>query len=282
MLLTILLLNLFLRLTDASADAKSSPEQSLEGLVEKLEFRLREMELRLEDTDMRMKKENEKQAQEKKELEAKNKEMERRLEAKDKEMERRLAELEKKMKEEKYELEREMEASTSKLRKEVEDSEESLRTEFASNFTKDNALTKPSLRDLPIVIISAWRLSGLTSPQTVTFESFLANFNNADRPGGGDGVFDLDSGIFTCFAPGYYTVSFSAHSDVGGGQATSQDLYLFKNGSQLDETYWNLYVGSSLSDMIGATGSRIVVSCLSELFASKFPNLSTFLQIFLD
>ena len=53
MLLTILLLNLVLRLAEAGADAESSPKEGLEGgfenLVEKLEFRLREVETRMQD-----------------------------------------------------------------------------------------------------------------------------------------------------------------------------------------------------------------------------------------
>merc|ERR1712212_1074572 len=69
--------------------------------------------------------------------------------------------------------------------------------EVPSNNASNNALTKPSLRDLPIVIISAWRGSSIIAPQTVTFESFLANFNNGNRPGGGSGILDLDSGVFT-------------------------------------------------------------------------------------
>ena len=174
MLLTILLLSLVLsRLTNA----KSSPKlglDDLENLVDKLvESRLRDMETRMQD-------DKEKQAKEKKELEAKVKAME-----------IRLKELEYNMKEEKDEL------NASKLRMEVEN-------------VSNNALTNPSLRDLPIVIISAYRDSAIESPQTVTFESFLANYNNAARPGGGDGVLDLNSGVFTCFTPGYYTVSFSA------------------------------------------------------------------------
>ena len=247
MLLTILLLNLVLPSLAliCQVDAKSTPKQSLEdleNLVEKLlDSRLGEMEIKMED-------EKAKEAKEKKELEAKNQEMETRLE-----------ELEDRLKEEKNEMEktvRGLEASISKLRIEVG---ESLRKEIASNSSNSNALTNPSLRDLPIVIISAWQEGPLKSPQTVTFESFLANFNNAARPGGGDGVLDLDSGVFTCFTPGYYHVSFSAHSDVGVGLASSQFLYLYKNGIQLPESYWNLY-GPSLSDTVGATGSRIVVS----------------------
>ena len=230
MLLMLLLLGLGLHpsLTDAGADAESSQKQCLEDLETLLESRLGEMVTRMQG-------EKEKQATE---FEAKIKEMEARLESKDQAMETKLEELEDKMKEnlesrleeekekqaeEKRELEarnkemelrleetmkekkkkvekrkRGFEASTSKLRIEVE---ESLRKEIASDYSNDALMTKPSLRDLPIVFISAWQSKILTSPQTVTFESFLVNFNNHDRPGGGDGLLDLDSGIFTCITP---------------------------------------------------------------------------------
>ena len=237
MLPAILLLNLVLCLTDAGADASPKPgSEDLENLVGKLESRLRHMETRLEETEQN-----------------------------NQEMKRRLKELEDKMRTEKDELERreqETKASTSKLKMEVE---ESLRKELASNFSSNNALTKPSLRDLPIVLISAWHSDPITSPQTVTFESFLANFNNADRPGGGSGELDLDSGVFTCFTPGYYTVSFSAHGDVGPNRAMDQFLYLYKNGIELPETYWTSYGGPNLNDIVATTGSRIVVSSLSEM-----------------
>ena len=200
-----------------------------------------------EKLEMRMKCEEERYMKEKKELVAM-------LEAKDKEMETRLEELEDKMKQEKVELERGLKASISELGMEVE----SLRKEMASNIS-NIALTNPSLRDLPIVIISAWRSAPVTSPQTVTFESFLANFNNADRPGGGDGVLDLDSGIFTCFTPGFYTVSFSAFGSAGDGYG-SQQLFLYKNGSQLPETYWKFAHIGTATGYTSVISSRIVVS----------------------
>ena len=246
----------------------------MENLVEKLEFRLRDVETRMQDEneklEMKLQDEKEKCAKEKKELkemvtamevrlEANNKEMEARLEAKDKQMETRLKELEEKMRKEKDEFEkreRRLEASVSKLRSEVE---ESLRKEMASNYST-NALTKPSPRDLPIVIISAWRAYQLTSPQTVTFESFLANFNNADRPGGGSGELDLDSGIFTCFTPGFYTVSFCASTASLGEYVW---LYLYKNGEKLPESEW--YFGGGIVGDYGyraTTSSRILVSNL--------------------
>lgn len=257
MLFPILLLSLVLpSLTYAGADAKSSTqlglEDSLEDLVEKLlEFRLRDMEtkmqgekekleLRLEEMEMKMSDEKERQTKEKKELEAMIRQMETRLAAKDKEMD----ELEKR--------ETGLEASMSRLRMEMEDKES------ASNFTNNQALTNPSLRDLPIVVISAWRYDEIKSPQTVTFDSFLANYNNAARPGGGDGVLDLDSGVFTCFAPGYYTVSFSAHGDVGSNYGP-QYLFLYKNGIQLPESYWGLGSASLTATYVGVTGSRIMI-----------------------
>ena len=240
MLLTKLLLSLILCLAYVGADAESSPKRSLEDwetLVEKLESRLRDVETRVDDE-------------------------ERKLEAKDKEMEMRLEELEVKIKEgEKREVE--LEASMSKLKKEVE---ESLRKEIVANLA-NNTLEKPSLRDLPIVLISAWRADELKSPQTVTFDSFLANFNNANRPGGGDGVLDLDSGIFTCFTPGYYTVSYSAYGIVGP-TVGSINLYLYKNGTQLLESRWHFGMSpGATNDNIGLVGSRIVVSFLLDMFA---------------
>ena len=256
MLLKILLLGLVFCLTDA----KSSPQQDLEDLVEKLESRLRDMEtrfqdekkkleLKLEEMEMEMKHEKDKQANEKKELEEKIAKMETRL----------MEEFKDKMKQERDELEKnmmELEASTAKLRLEVE--EESLRKENTSN----NALTNPSLRDLPIVIISAYQGSILQSPQTVTFDSFLANYNNAASPGGGYGVLDLDSGVFSCFTPGYYTVSFSAYAHVDKAQI----LYLYKNKTELAESVW--YFESFSGDLdvnVAVTGSRIVVSNLWDI-----------------
>merc|ERR1719234_1078186 len=220
MLRAILLLNIISYLASYGADSKSTTEHGLEGLekfVEELvEVRLSDMKKRMQDEkeelEMRLKYEEEKLTKEKKDqeemikamgkrLEAKDKEIETRLEAKHKEMETRLENLVNRMKEEKNESEkkqRELEASLSEYRIKVEEVE----------------VTKPSVRDLPIIIISAWREEEISSPQTVTFESFLANYNNAARPGGGDGVLDLDSGIFTCITPGYYTVSFSLYAHV--------------------------------------------------------------------
>ena len=186
-------------------------------------------------------------------LEARYKEMETRIEAKEKEMETMLQKLDK--------MKKEMEGSASKLRMEIE---ENLRKEIASNFPDSNALMKPSsLRNLPIVLISAWRDSVIISPQTVTFESFLTNFDNGERPGG---RFDLDSGVFTCLQSGYYTVSFSAYGALSPAHL-SQDLFLFKNGLELPESA--LYIRHdgewTMDASIGVTSTRSLVSNFLEI-----------------
>ena len=197
--------------------------------------------------------------------------------AEQKELKTRLEELEDQVKEGKEELQKRearLDASLSKLRMEVE---ESLRKEIAANFS-NTALKNPSMRDL--VLIFAYQHSMLTTPRTVTFQSFLANYNNAARPGGGDGVLDLDSGIFTCFTPGYYTVSFSANGAMGP-EFDHQYLYLNKNGVDLPESRWSFWTnqhGASLNDNIGVTSSRILVSNLLDMFAWKLTYVK-FLQI---
>jgi len=260
MLLTILLLNLaFSSLADADADAESSPKQGSEGLenlVEKLESRLRDVETKfqdekekLEEMEMRMKHKEEEQAKEKKELKGKITEMETRLE-----------ELEDQLKGENDEIEERqggLKASASEVKIKVQ---ESSRKETAFNTSNSIALTNPSPRDLPIVIISAWTAEELRNPKTVTFESFLANFNNANRPGGGDGVLNLDSGIFTCFTPGYYTVSFSAYGSRGPNFGDKAKLYLYKNDIELPESRCEFWTGNgALNADVGGTSSRILI-----------------------
>ena len=186
---------------------------------------MKDMERRIEDC-------KEGQAKEKIELEAKLKEMDRRLE----ELEEETEDSDKKVLE------------ASKLRMEVEE----LREGIASN----NAPRNPSLPDFPIVLISAWQPNAIASPQTVTFDSFLTNYNT----GGGDEVLDLDSGVFTCLTSGYYSVSFSARGALGL-HYPYQILYLFMNGTQLPESGWQLWDNGSIIEVdIEVIGSQIVVS----------------------
>merc|ERR1711872_251247 len=195
----------------------SNAENGLEDLVERLELRLKDVEERM--------------LVEKAELENEMRTM----------------------KEESKKRERRLETTIADLRKKVED--ECVTKESATNLT-NNGLTNPSVRDLPIVFISVWQPNILIDAQTVPFESFLANFNNADTPGGGDGLFDLDSGTFTCLTPGYYEVSFSAQTRHYT-EFQRNKLYLYKNGVQLPESYWHFE--SASNDNLVVTGTRILI-----------------------
>ena len=118
----------------------------------------------------------------------------------------------------------------------------------------NNAVTMQSLCDLPIVIISAWRYSPISAPQTVTYGSFLANFNNGNQPGHPT---NIDSGLFT---PGYYTVSYSAFGVVGPNWGNKVELFLYKNNSQLPKSlceFWTGYSAFNADD--GMTGGRILL-----------------------
>ena len=147
--------------------------------------------------------------------------------------------------------EKELEAKIKEMETRLEELE-------ADTIKKENNKSEDS--EFPIGFISAWRSSPIFSPQTVTFESFLANYNNGGEPGGGDGVLDLDSGVFTCLTSGYYSVSFSARGALGL-HYPYQILYLFKNGTQLPESGWQLWDNGSIIEVdIEVIGSQIVVS----------------------
>ena len=81
-------------------------------------------------------------------------------------------------------------------------------------------------------------------------------------------MLDLGTGVFTCFTPGYYSVSFSASGNAGPDHVTDQFLFLFKNGVKLPESEWyNGAADGAVNGSIGGTGSRILVSKLLGSFA---------------
>ena len=84
-------------------------------------------------------------------------------------------------------------------------------------------------------------------------------------------MLDLDSGVFTCFTPGYYTVSFSAYSHVGPSEEfTAQHLFLYKNSMELPESAWYVRADSgAVIGNVGFTSSRIVVRNFVEIFTLR-------------
>ena len=80
---------------------------------------------------------------------------------------------------------------------------------------------------------------------------------------------NLDSGVFTCLTPGYYTVSFSARGAEGPSYYYI-DMYLYKNGLRVPESRWFFYEDpGALNGNLGVVGSRIVVSNISDCFLNS-------------
>ena len=73
-------------------------------------------------------------------------------------------------------------------------------------------------------------------------------------------MLDLGSGVFTCFTPGYYTVSFSAYAHVQPIYRW-QTMFLYVNGRGVPESRWHFGASEdAVNDNVGSTGCRIVVS----------------------
>ena len=96
----------------------------------------------------------------------------------------------------------------------------------------------------------------------MTFESFLTNLNS----GGENGALDLDSGVFTCVIPGFYTVSYTAISyldvsiDIGLTHHGINQMQLFKNNEYLVESVWGFATyGKPLDSQMAMTGTRTLV-----------------------
>ena len=72
---------------------------------------------------------------------------------------------------------------------------------------------------------------------------------------------NLDSGVFTCMTPGYYTVSYSVQGLVGPSYGDYVDMQLYKNGLEIPESRWFFAADSGvLNGNVRVGGSRIVVS----------------------
>jgi hypothetical protein len=92
------------------------------------------------------------------------------------------------------------------------------------------------VRDRPHLVLCAFKDKWDTPSATITYDSFLANHNNTDCSCCGSGGLDLATGIFTCTAPGHYTVTFSCCAKLEAGQGVWLSLHL--NGEEVAESKW--------------------------------------------
>ena len=115
-----------------------------------------------------------------------------------------------------------------------------------------------AVRDVPQLVISAYKFYWTTPAATITYDHYLSDYNNSERPGGGDGTLDLSTGTFTCMTPGYYSLTYSGVSSVDPGERN--DIYLYLNGSPVEESQYHEFASPGLGDWTSTQGSRSLVS----------------------
>merc|ERR1712210_439614 len=64
------------------------------------------------------------------------------------------------------------------------------------------------LRDLPFEMVCAYKGTWTASNSIIDYDRITAEFNNSDRPGGGDGRMNIETGVFTTVTSGYYIVTY--------------------------------------------------------------------------
>ena len=103
----------------------------------------------------------------------------------------------------------------------LEEKEVSLRSELQESVRQVHAGLSTAVRDLPYILVCAFKQQWSAAGSVITYDRFISDFNNANRPGGGDGVLDLEAGTFTCLRAGHYTVSYSGNARMQpGGEVT--------------------------------------------------------------
>ena len=82
------------------------------------------------------------------------------------------------------------------------------------------------LRDLPFEMVCAYKHEqGPPANSVVSYDRITVEFNNSDRPGGGDGSMNIKTGVFTTVTSGYYIITFSGYVEVLPGDYTQMWLY---------------------------------------------------------
>ena len=93
----------------------------------------------------------------------------------------------------------------------------------------------------------------------VKYDRISVEFNNANRPGGGDGSMNIETGVFTTVTSGYYIITFSGYVGLNFGETT--DMWLGHNGVQVEESFLHAKCGLGSGDeFIYDQASRTVVS----------------------
>merc|ERR1711890_7619 len=111
--------------------------------------------------------------------------------------------------------------------------------------------------DLPYVMSCAYQDKWTTASSTITYDSLLSDYNNSDKPNGGDGRMDITTGGFTCLTAGHYTVTYSGYVVADPGEDVY--IYLHHNGERVEESLWHSGQSSKNGGSIHDQGSRTVI-----------------------
>ena len=113
------------------------------------------------------------------------------------------------------------------------------------------------LRHLPFEMVCAYKGSTGTVG-VINYDRITMEFNNSNRPGGGDGTMNIETGGFTTVTSGYYIVTYSATVSVFPGDYTN--MWLYHNGvAQEASCSWTVERGG---DFIDDQSSRTLVSIM--------------------
>ena len=171
------------------------------------------------------------------------------------------------MREEMREVIREKDSEMKVMREEMEEKDNKVKKQLDRLEARNTELTtklrevdQKSPRDVPYVLTCAFVDTWTTPGATITYDYLTADFNNSDKPGGGDGELDITTGKFTALSPGYYTVTYSGGAIVDPGQRVYFRLVGAGLVGEGNEGEWRSYSDSAIGGTITDQGSRTVVS----------------------
>ena len=110
---------------------------------------------------------------------------------------------------EKVDVMREEMQEKDKEMKEVKKQLDTLESKNVELTTKLKEVDQKSLRDLPFILTCAFQDHWTTPSATITYDRLTVDYNNSDRPGGGDGEMDINTGKLTALTAGHYTITYS-------------------------------------------------------------------------
>ena len=157
------------------------------------------------------------------------------------------------------EMKEEIEAVEEKFKKEAAAMKwelEAVKMEAA--FTKTSLATleaslpktiSQAVRDVPYFTGCALRDKWTTPSARITYDYLVSE---TDRPGGGNGDFDILAGVFTCLTSGHYTVTYSGHAFVEPGEYVVVSVYKNSGSIGSEGNWWSYNGGLGLSQDQGS------------------------------